>query len=140
MIATGVQFVPLEVMAGDNKQRKMNCANTEGAFRIMQSIPSPKATFGMTPSEHKEFKNLKRENLRDHMTDLELIFSMLGEASTNEIARNRKVQGFDENKQAAHEGDCVAGKAREALEKRTKKKYQQKKIIWNWLQSPKKRN
>jgi DNA-damage-inducible protein D len=48
-----------------------------------------KAAFGLTPAEYAEFKRLKRENLRDHMTDLELIFSMLGEAATTEIARNR---------------------------------------------------
>jgi len=60
-----------------------------------------KATFGMTPAEYKKFKNLKRENLRDHMTDLEHIFSMLGEASTTEISRNTDTQGFDENKEAA---------------------------------------
>ena len=52
------------------------------------------ATFGMTPSQYKKFKNLKRENLRDHMNDLELIFSMLGEASTTEIAKNKNAQGF----------------------------------------------
>ena len=51
-----------------------------------------KATFGMTPSEYKTLKSLKRENLRDHMTDLELIFTMLGEASTTEIARNKDAQ------------------------------------------------
>ena len=56
-----------------------------------------KATFGLTPTEYAEFKKLKRENLRDHMTDLELIFSMLGEAATTEIARNRDTQGFPQN-------------------------------------------
>ncbi len=56
-----------------------------------------KATFGMTPSEYKEFKGLKQENLRDHMDDLELIFTMLGEASTTRIAKDKDVQGFVEN-------------------------------------------
>jgi hypothetical protein len=60
-----------------------------------------KAAFGMTPSEYKDYKGLERENLRDHMTDLELIFSMLGEASTTEIARRKDSQGFDENKRSA---------------------------------------
>ncbi len=60
-----------------------------------------KATFGMTPSQYKKFKELKRENLRDHMSDLELIFSMLGEASTTEIAKNKNAQGFIQNKTAA---------------------------------------
>src|SRR5262245_44713812 len=53
-----------------------------------------KATFGLTPSEYSRLKKLKRENLRDHMTDLELIFSMLGEAATTEITRNRNAQGM----------------------------------------------
>jgi hypothetical protein len=66
-----------------------------------------KATFGMTPAEYKEHKGLDRENLRDHMTDLELIFSMLGEASTKEIAVNRNAHGFDENKTAAKIGGIV---------------------------------
>ena len=57
-----------------------------------------KATFGLTPSEYKQVKGLKSQNLRDHMTDLELIFSMLGEASTKEIAVNTDTHCFDENK------------------------------------------
>lgn len=80
-----------------------------------------KATFGMTPSEYKEHKGLQRENLRDHMTDLELIFSMLGEASTKEIAVNRNAQGFDENKTAAAIGGKIAGDARHQLEKESGK-------------------
>jgi DNA-damage-inducible protein D len=81
-----------------------------------------KATFGLTPTEYAEFKRLKRENLRDHMTDLELIFSMLGEAATTEIARNRDTQGFPQNKQAAHAGGKVAGNARRELEKKSGRK------------------
>jgi DNA-damage-inducible protein D len=80
-----------------------------------------KATFGMTPSEYKERKGLERENLRDHMTDLELIFSMLGEASTKEIAVNRDAQGFDENKTAAKIGGKIAGDARRQLEQESGK-------------------
>src|SRR3989344_811039 len=75
-----------------------------------------KATFGMTPGQYKKFKNLKRENLRDHMNDLELIFSMLGEAATTEIARNKDTQGFIENKTAARKGGKIAGDARKKLE------------------------
>ncbi|NQU82672.1 MAG: Bro-N domain-containing protein [Parcubacteria group bacterium] len=185
----------------DGGFQKMNCANTEGLFRIIQSISSPKAepfkrwlarvgyeriqeiedpelatkrtralykakgysdswiekrmrgiairdeltdewqkraikeqreyeiltaeiskaTFEMTPSQYKEFKKLKRENLRDHMTDLELIFSMLGEASTTEITRNRDAVGFEENKQTAQQGGSVAGKARKDLEQKSGK-------------------
>lgn len=75
-----------------------------------------KAAFGFTPSEYKKVKGLKRENLRDHMTDLELIFSMLGEASTTEIARNTDAQGFLKNKAVAKRGGTIAGDARKALE------------------------
>lgn len=80
-----------------------------------------RATFGMTPSEYKAFKQLDKpaDNLRDHMTDLELIFSMLGEASTTEIARQREAQGYDENRAAAIAGGSVAGKARQDLEKKS---------------------
>jgi len=193
---------PLELVAKDGRKRKMNCANTEGVFRIIQSIPSPKAepfkrwlakvgyeriqeienpelatkrtralyqakgysdewiekrmrgiairedltdewkirgakedreysiltaeiskaAFGMTPSEYKEYKGLKRENLRDHFSDLELIFSMLGEASTTEITRNRDVNGYPELKKAAHNGGDIAGNARQALEKKSGRK------------------
>ena len=192
----GTICTPLELVAPDGKKRATNCANTEGLFRIIQSIPSPKAepfkrwlakvgyervqeiedpelatartrelyrakgyseawiekrmrgiavraelteewkqrgvkdspeyailtaeiskaAFGMTPSEYKEFKGLERENLRDHMTDLELIFSMLGEAATTEIARKQDVQGFPENRVAARKGGKIAGDAREKLE------------------------
>lgn len=81
-----------------------------------------KAAFGLTPSEYKKVKGLKRENLRDHMTDLELIFSMLGEASTTEITRTNDTQGFIENKKAAIQGGKVAGNARKELESKTGKK------------------
>ncbi len=81
-----------------------------------------KAAFGLTPTEYAEFKKLKRENLRDHMTDLELIFSMLGEAATTEIARNRDAQGFPQNQQAANDGGNVAGNARRELEKKSGRK------------------
>ena len=75
-----------------------------------------KATFGLTPSQYKQAKNLKRENLRDHMTDLELIFSMLGEASTTKVAKAKDAQGFVENKSAARIGGKIAGNARKELE------------------------
>ncbi|MGD0280957.1 MAG: Bro-N domain-containing protein [Dissulfurispiraceae bacterium] len=81
-----------------------------------------KAAFGITPGKHKKIKGLKRENLRDHMTDLELIFSMLGEAATTEITRVDNAKGFHESKQAARKGGGVAGKARKDLEKKTGKK------------------
>ena len=81
-----------------------------------------KATFGLTPSEYKGVKNLKRENLRDHMTDLELIFSMLGEASTTAIVKTQKPIGFTENKKVAKQGGDVAGNARKELEIKTGEK------------------
>ncbi len=81
-----------------------------------------KAAFGITPGNHKQIKGLKRENLRDHMNDLELIFSMLGEAATTEITRVDDAKGFHESKHAARKGGAVAGKARKDLEKKTGKK------------------
>lgn len=78
-----------------------------------------KATFGLTPSEYKKVKGLKSQNLRDHMTDLELIFSMLGEASTTEIVKKKNPVGFVENKKAANQGGKIAGDARKALELET---------------------
>ncbi len=78
-----------------------------------------KATFGVTPSEHKKLKQLKRENLRDHMTDLEQIFGMLGEASTTEIMRSEGARGFDQSRSAAKRGGSVAGNARKQLEAET---------------------
>jgi len=202
--------LPIETSGG---LQKLNCTNTEGIFRIIQSIPSPKAepfklwlakvgyeriqeiedpelatkrtrelyeakgysdawiekrmrgiavrdeltnewqtrgvkigkeyailtaeiskaTFGMTPGEYKEFKGLERENLRDHMTDLELIFSMLGEAATTEIARKKDAKGFGQNEKAAKEGGSVAGSARKDLELKSGKKVSTNK---NYLQEP----
>ena len=81
-----------------------------------------KAAFGLTPADYAKLKGLKRQNLRDHMTDLELIFSMLGEAATTEIARTKDAQGFPENHQAAKEGGTVAGSARRDLEKKSGRK------------------
>lgn len=195
------KIVQLKLVASDGKMRETDTANTETMFRIIQSIPSPKAepfkrwlakvgyervqeiedpelatkrtraiykakgyndewiekrmreiaireeltdqwdkrgvkiqreyailtaeiskaTFGMTPSEYKHHKGLRQENLRDHMTDLELIFSMLGEAATKEIAVNQNAQGFDENKTAAKSGGRIAGDARRQLEQESGK-------------------
>ncbi|MDR2727699.1 MAG: Bro-N domain-containing protein [Chitinispirillales bacterium] len=192
----GTICTPLEMFAKDGRKRLVQCANAQGIFRIIQSIPSKKAepfkmwlakvgyervqeienpelaqqrmreiyrakgyseawiekrirgivireeltdewknrgvkegreysiltaeisnaTFGLTPAEYKDLKGLGRENLRDHMTDLELIFTMLGEASTKEIAQNTNAQGFDENHTAAKKGGKIAGNARKQLE------------------------
>ena len=207
----------LKLQAPGGKQRGTDYANTEGLFRIIQSIPSPKAepfkrwlaqvgyervkeienpelasararelyqakgypqawiekrlrsisvrgeltdewkargvaegkeysiltaeiaraTFGITPSEHSQLKKLDLvktgNNLRDHMTDLELIFTMLGEASTTEIARRSDAVGFDENRTSAKEGGKIAGNARKALEAKTGKKVVSKA---NYLPAP----
>ena len=79
-----------------------------------------KATFGMTPTEYKQYKNLpskSKANLRDHMTDLELIFTMLGEKMTTEISVVEKPEGLVENKKVARRGGNVAGNARKEAEK-----------------------
>ena len=79
-----------------------------------------KATFGLGVGNHKGLKSLKKHhNLRDHMTDTELIFTMLGERSTKDIAVATDAQGFPANKQAANDGGQVAGDARKALERKT---------------------
>jgi DNA-damage-inducible protein D len=195
---------PLRIETAGGSQR-VNCANTEGMFRIIQSIPSPRAepfkrwlaqvgyervkeienpelasararelyqaksypqawiekrlrsiavrgeltdewkergvqegkeysiltaeiaraTFGVTPGAHSRLKGLDKvktgNNLRDHMTDLELIFTMLGEAGTTEIARRKDAHGFADNRTAAKEGGTIAGNARKALEAKSGK-------------------
>ncbi|OFZ68069.1 MAG: phage antirepressor protein [Bdellovibrionales bacterium RIFOXYC2_FULL_39_8] len=190
----------LKLPAPDGKMRETDCADTEGIFRIIQSIPSPKAepfkrwlarvgkerideienpelaqgrmkeiyekkgypadgigkrlrgiairqnltdewkkrgietennyailtaeiskaTFGMTPGEYWKFKNIPKRskaNLRDNMTDLELIFTMLGERVTTEISEKEKPAGMPANKKVAKRGGGVAGKARQETEK-----------------------
>ena len=81
-----------------------------------------KATFGLTPAEYKKVKGLKSQNLRDHMTDLELIFSMLGEASTTKVTQAKNAKGFVENKAAAKIGGKIAGNALKELEKESGEK------------------
>lgn len=188
----------LKLEAPDGKMRETDCADTEGIFRIIQSVPSPKAeplkrwlakvgfervqeienpelatkrtrllyklkgypddwiekrmrgiaireeltdewqnrgaqevrdyeiltaeiskaTFGVTPKEYKKLKGLKRENLRDHMDDFELIFTMLGERSTTEIHRVENSKGVKKLKQDAKIGGSIAGGARKNLEKK----------------------
>ncbi|MBI2436473.1 MAG: Bro-N domain-containing protein [Candidatus Magasanikbacteria bacterium] len=188
----------LKLLASDGKMRETDCANTEGIFRIIQSIPSSKAepfkrwlakvgyervqeienpelatkrtrmlyklkgynddwiekrmrgivireeltdewqkrgaqekrdyeiltaeiskaTFGVTPSQYKKLKGLKRQNLRDHMDDFELIFNMLGERATTEIHRTEDSQGMRKLQSDAQAGGDIAGGARKKLEKR----------------------
>lgn len=196
----GTICTPLQLIALDGKMRKSNCSNIEGLFRIIQSIPSPKAepfklwlakvgyervqeienpelaqermkrlyeekgypkswiekrlrgiairqdltdewkergmsshkdfailtaeiskaTFHITPAQHRRLKNIpekSKTNLRDNMTDLELIFTMLGEKVTAEISKQEKPAGMDQNKKVAKRGGGVAGKARKEAEK-----------------------
>jgi hypothetical protein len=105
-----------------NEWKKRNVK--EGKEYAILTAEISKATFGLIPSDYKKLKGLTKpqENLRDHMNDLELIFSMLGEASTTEIARNKNAQGFPQNEQAAVEGGTVAGNARKELEKKSGRK------------------
>jgi hypothetical protein len=192
-ICHGLKFV-----ASDGKNYETDCANTEGMFRIVQSIPSPKAeplkrwlakvgyervqeienpelatkrtkllyklkgypedwiekrmrgiavreeltdewqkrgareqrdfeiltaeiskaTFGITPAEYKKIKSLKRENLRDHMDDFELILTMLGEKTTTEIHRTKNSQGVSTLKDDARVGGQIAGTTRKQIERK----------------------
>lgn len=89
----------------------------EKEFAILTAEIS-RGTFGMTPQEYKQFKGLKNENLRDHMDDLELIFSMLGERVSTEITRTQDARGFDGCKDAAKQGGTVAGNARRETEEK----------------------
>ncbi len=187
----------LKLPRPDGKKYPTDCANTEGVFRIIMSVPSPKAeplklwlaeqgkraideaedpelayermteiyrakghtdkwikerlqtirtrnkltdewksrgvkegkeysiltatiakgTFGLTPSEHSEYKGLEKQNLRDHMTDLELIFTALSEEATRQIAITDESKGFNENYDSAIKGGKYAGNARKNLEK-----------------------
>ena len=195
----GTICTPLEMIALDGKRRKVQAASIKGLFRIIQSIPSPKAepfklwlsqvgyermleienpelaqermkelyekkgypkdwidnrlrgiairqnltdewkrrgiteerdyailtaeiskaTFGMTPSEYKDYKGLtkKNQNLRDHMDDLELIFTMLGERVTTEISQKEDPETFEQSQQIAKRGGKVAGVARKETER-----------------------
>ena len=95
---------------------KKRDVKTEREFAILTAEIS-KATFGMTPTEYKRVKGLRRENLRDHMNDLELIFSMLGERVSTEITRKEDAQGYTEVEGAAKRGGRIAGNARKETEK-----------------------
>jgi prophage antirepressor-like protein len=199
-----VHTLPIDTEGG---AQRMNCANTEGVFRIIQSIPSPKAepfkrwlakvgyervqeienpelatqrtrtlyklkgypedwiekrmrgiaireeltdewqqrgareqkdyeiltaeiskaAFGLTPAEYKKLKRLKRQNLRDHMDDFELIFTMLSERATTEIHRTEDSQGIPKLKEDARAGGEIAGNARKQLEKKLGKSIVSKK-------------
>lgn len=94
----------------------------EGLEYVILTSEISKATFGVTPSEYKKLKGLERENLRDHMNDIELLLTQLGEAATTEIARTDDAQGLAQNKDTARRGGSVAGTARQRLERETNKK------------------
>ena len=197
----GTTCTPLPLLAPDGKLRETNCANTEGLFRIIQSIPSPQAepfkrwlakvgyervkeienpelamermqdlyekkgypkewidkrlrgiavrqdltdewkqrgvasslefailtneimqgTFDLKVDEYRQVKSLARENLRDHMTDIELILTMLGEATTTKLHRDRDSQGIEPLKKDAKDGGAVAGRTRKDIELQTGK-------------------
>ena len=89
-------------------------------YSILTAVVA-KGTFGLTPSEHKELKGLDKQNLRDHMTDLELIFTALGEAATKIYTEDTNAQGFEDNQHAAEKGGNAAGKARHNFEIDTKR-------------------
>ena len=95
-----------------------------------------KATFGMTPSEYQKLKGLKKENLRDHMNDLEIIFTMLGERVSTEITRKEDAQGYVEVEDAAKRGGRVAGNARKDTEKELGRPITSKE---NYLSEPEKK-
>ena len=93
---------------------------TERSDYAILTAEISKATFGMTPSEYKNFKNIpvkSKANLRDNMDDLELIFTMLGERVTTEISKEEKPETFAKNKSVAKRGGSVAGNARKETEK-----------------------
>ncbi|MCA6381618.1 MAG: hypothetical protein IM606_15510 [Cytophagales bacterium] len=198
----GTICTPVEMIAADGKMRKIQAATTEGLFRIIQSIPSPKAepfklwlakigserieetedpelsfdrameTYlakgyskswinqrlksievrkeltdewekrgvkkgmdfavltdiitkawsGKSVKQYKQHKTLKKENLRDHMTNLELVLNMLAEATTSEISKSREPKTLDESKVIAKQGGTVAGNARKEIETKTGEK------------------
>jgi DNA-damage-inducible protein D len=94
----------------------------EGKEYAFLTAEISRGAFGISPSEHKEYKDLqKKHNLRDHMSNAELVFTMLGELSTTQIARSDDAQGFVENEKAAKEGGAIAGNARRQLEDKTGK-------------------
>ncbi|MDZ5762762.1 Bro-N domain-containing phage-related protein [Candidatus Cyrtobacter comes] len=99
-------------LTGEWKQRGVK----EGQeYATLTNIISQE-TFGVSVSKHKEIKSLKKENLRDHMTNIELIFQRLGEEATIEVTRQRNTKGFEQNKKAAKDGGASAGEARKAYE------------------------
>jgi hypothetical protein len=81
-----------------------------------------KAWSGHTTKQYKHFKDLKKENLRDHMTNLELVLNMLAEATTTEISKEKNPKTFDDNRKIAKQGGTIAGNTRKEIEEKTGKK------------------
>lgn len=90
-----------------------------------------KASFGLTTKEHKQYKGLRKGNLRDNMTNAELVINMLGELATTEISKSENPEGFEESKVVAKRGGDIAGNARKELEANTGKKVVSKKTAAN---------
>jgi DNA-damage-inducible protein D len=108
---------------------------TEGEEYSILTATIAKGTFGLTPKQHKEVKGLTKpsQNLRDHMTPLELIFTALGEETTRMIAEKDDAQGFGENMDSAVEGGTMAGEYRKQLEGRTGSKVVSKENFINQI-------
>jgi len=98
-----------------------------------------KAWSGLSVKQYKNFKNLKKENLRDNMSNLELVLNMLAEATTTEISKEKKPNTFLENKKIAHQGGTIAGNTRKEIEAKTGKKIVTNKSAKNIL-PPKNKN
>ncbi|KKP58524.1 MAG: Prophage antirepressor [Candidatus Moranbacteria bacterium GW2011_GWF1_34_10] len=98
--------------------RKRGAKESKDYKSLSKSIT--RATFGMTPRQHKKVKGLKKDNLRDHMNDLELIFAMLGERSAIEIHRQEETRSLSKLKKDVRIGGKIARSAREELEKKLK--------------------
>ena len=81
-----------------------------------------KAWTGLTTRQYKQLKSLKKENLRDHMTNMELVLNMLAEATTTEISRQKQPEGFEENREIAQQGGTIAGNTRKEIEAKSGKK------------------
>ena len=90
-----------------------------------------KASFGITTGEHKKVKGLKKESLRDNMTNAEFVINMLGEIATTEISKVKNPEGFEESKSVAIDGGTIAYNARRELEAKTGKKVVNSKIAKN---------
>ena len=112
----------------------------EGQEYAILTSEIAKATFGLTPSEHKALKNLEKQNLRDHMTPLELIFTALGEEITRNIAVADDAQGFGENRDSALQGGKLAGDARERVEKDKRVKVVSAQNFLNQIEDAEKQN